>query len=263
MSRSEVEDLGFKGRTSSDVAKIIDDFYLITNKKEQSVGRWLSDTGFWESWITSWMTKNINPGDICVDIGANYGYYTRIMERLSGPDGQVCAIEANKELSDLISKSIEEYPIDGGSPVEIITVAVSDSKGFDILNIPEKFIGGSSLVYGKEELPSSIADYEWNKRIEVETDTLDNLLVHLDHINIMKIDIEGAEPMAWKGMTEVLNKTDVVVVECGSYSPVEFIDGLYGSYNVSIINNRGDEETISRNNFNKLTDLAMIVLRKS
>lgn len=263
MSRQEIEDEGFSGITASDVSKIINDFYLITDREEQSVGRWLSDTGFWESWITSWMTKNISPGFTCVDVGANYGYYTRIMERLSGPDGYVYAIEANPELSELIKRSINDYPIDNASAVEVFTIAASDSKGSDILNIPEKFIGGSSLVYGKEDLPSSIADIEWNKRIEVNTDSLDNILSDVEHIDIIKMDIEGAEPLAWGGMSNVLEKTDILVVECGSYSPTYFIDEFYNSYHVSMINNSGDEEALPRKEFNKLTDLAMIVLRKS
>ena len=110
MSRSELEAIGSDAATREDIAKILDCFYLYTDKEEQSVGQWLAKHGYWESWITSWMTKNIKEGDICLDVGANYGYYTRVMEFLSGKNGLVYYIEANPELVELIDKSINDYP---------------------------------------------------------------------------------------------------------------------------------------------------------
>jgi len=261
MSKDDIERIGIAGATKDNLAKIINDVYLYTDKEEQSVGQWLANTGYWESWITSWMTKNIKPGFVCLDIGANYGYYTRIMERLSGPYGSVYAFEANKNLSNMISKSIVDYPIENGSPVTVFSVAVTDSKGTVTLNIPPKYLGGSSIVWGQQDLPSSIADEEWTGAQEVESDTVDHLL-GLDHIDIIKIDIEGAEPIAWKGMQKTLSKTDLIIIEIGKYLPAEFIDELYNNYSVSHVLVTGEEVPLPRHDFELLQDLTMGVLRK-
>jgi FkbM family methyltransferase len=261
MSRQHIESAGKSGATNNDVAKIINDIYLYTNKEELSVGRWLSSTGYWESWITSWFTNNIKTGFICVDIGANYGYYTRIMEKLSGPNGKVHAIEANSNLSNLIQKSILDYPIENGSPVEVHSFAVSDQNGKCILKIPKKYIGGSSIVYYTHDLPSNIPHEEWNEDMEVETKILDELIS--GPIDLIKMDIEGAEPLAWKGMQKILDKTDVVVVELGSYSPPAFLDEIYSKYKVSKINLDGNEEVMTRSDLNREDDLVMAVLRKN
>lgn len=261
MSRSDIESIGKTGATNNDVAKIINDIYLYTDKEELSIGRWLSSTGYWESWITSWFTNNIKPGFICLDIGANYGYYTRIMQKLSGPDGKVYAIEANDYLSDLIKKSITDYPIINGSNVEIFSFAVSDKNDKCILKIPKKYIGGSSIVYYTHELPSNIPHEEWNEDLEVETKILDDVIN--EHIDLIKMDIEGAEPLAWKGMQKVLDSTDVVVVELGSYSPSEFLDEIYDKYKVGKINSDGSESIMTRADLAKEDDLVMAVLRKN
>jgi FkbM family methyltransferase len=261
MSKDYVERVGTKGATRENLAKILDDVYLYTDREEQSVGQWLSNTGYWESWITSWMTNNIKPGFVCLDIGANYGYYTRIMERLAESSGKVYAFEANKNLSNMISKSIVDYPIDNGAPVTVFSVAVSDSKGTVTLNIPPNYIGGSSIVWGQQELPSTIPQEEWTIAQEVESDTVDHLL-GLDHIDIIKIDIEGAEPLAWKGMEKTLSKTDLLIIEFGPYMPSEFIDQLYNDYEVSHVTVTGEEVPLSRLDFEKLEDLTMGVLRR-
>jgi len=260
MSRQDLEKNGSKGATSENTAKILDDFYLYTDREEQSVGRWLSEHGYWESWITSWMTKNIKPGFRCVDIGANYGYYTRVMERLAGKDGQVFAFEANPELVELLDKSILDFPMEDGAIVKTYNVAVADKFGSITLNVPSRFLGGATIMLG-DELPSTIPDIEWDKQFTVHTDTVDKLM-KVDKVDLIKMDIEGAEPVAWKGMQKTLEVTDTVVIEIGSYSPHEFIEQLFDSWVVTKINVSGEEEAVTKEEIFKLDDLIMAVLRR-
>lgn len=262
MSREDVEASGLCGANGTNDAKVLNSFYLKTNKDELSVGQWLSKHGYWESWITSWATKNINEGDICIDIGANYGYYTRLMEVLSGPSGNVYGIEANKSLCNLIEDSIKEYPVENGAPVTMLNLAASDIKSTVTLNIPPDYLGGSSIVWGKDVLPSDIEESLWTESLEVESDTVDAMLSDLDHINIIKMDIEGAEYLAWRGMKKTLDKTDLVVIELGSYSRNELKDDIYLKYNVTYIDVDGSEKELSRLKLEKLEDLVMAVLRR-
>jgi FkbM family methyltransferase len=258
MSRSEIEKNGCDGATQKDLAKILNCFYLYTDKEEQSVGQWLAKHGYWESWITSWMTKNIKEGDICLDVGANYGYYTRVMEFLSGKNGLVYYIEANPELVELINKSINDYPLNKAKVIGH-SFAASDNNGKINLSISSKYIGGSTIVFG-QPLPSSIESSLWDREIEVDCKTIDSL--NIDKINVIKMDIEGAEYLAWKGMQKTLENTDVIVLEIGSYCPIEFIDDIYAKYEVSQINFDGDESPITKEEIYSLNDLIMAVLRK-
>lgn len=250
MSREEVERYGLNGATKSNSAKILDSFYLYTDRTELSLGQWLSNTGYWESWITSWMTKIIKPGFRCIDIGANYGYYTRIMESLSGSNGYVYSVEANPKLCELLINSLSDYPMENGSKVKVINIAASDVLGLATLNVPTNLIGGATIVH---------QNYV-GELIEVKSDLLDNYVT--GHIDLIKMDIEGAEPMAWRGMQRILQNTDVIVLEISADTPKKFIEEINEKYNLSVINTLGDEVTISLEFFNDLKDLVMVVLRK-
>jgi len=261
-NRNDIEYNGKLGASFSDLAKILNTFYLYTDKEEKSVGQWLSNTGYWESWVTQWFLQNIKPGFICIDIGANYGYYTRIMEKMSTSSGDVYAIEANINLCNGIKKSIRDYPIDNAAPVSVLNFAVSDTNGKVTLNIPPEYIGGSSIVWGKENLPSNIENNLWTESLEVDSYTLDFKLNNLNHIDIIKMDIEGAEYLAWRGMKKILDKTDIVVIELGSYSHNELKDDIYANYDVKYIDFDGLEKDLFRADLDKLDDLVMAVLRK-
>lgn len=259
MSKGEIESLGSSNSNNEDHALVLGSFYLHTDKDEQSVGQWLSKTGYWESWITSWMTKNIKPGNVCIDIGANYGYYTLLMQSLVGKDGGVYAFEANPELCDLVAKSISEAPEDYGQAV-LYNVAVWNEKTELELDIPSKYIGGATVMYGKD-LPPSIEDKLWDKRISVKADKIDNI-IDPQKIDLIKMDIEGAEPFAWDGMQDTLMNTDVVIIEIGNWSPQEFLDKIYDRWNVTYVTESGEEQPLFIDVIPHLPDLVMAVLRR-
>jgi FkbM family methyltransferase len=261
MSRKQVEEYGRLGATLENRAKILNTFYLNVNKDEKSIGQWLSKHGYWEPWITAWMSENIKPGFKCIDLGANYGYYTRVMEFLVGVNGKVYAIEANPNLISMLQSAVESDALSGAGKIEYCCVAISNSEGKCELHIPPRFIGGSSIVHGILELPSEIEEKEWTEKVSVDMTTLDKLISE-DHIDLIKIDIEGSEPLAWKGMPNTLKNTDVVVIELGRYTPAWLLDEIYKGYNVTKINFDGKEELLNQKDFEGLDDLVMAVLRK-
>lgn len=255
MSRQQVESYGISGATKKDLAKIIDTFYLHVDINDNAIGFWLATQGYWEAWITSWMSKNIKPGARCIDVGANWGYYTRIMEFLSGEFGYVYSFEANPDLFNKIKLSVGDYPLERSAKIEYHNIAVSDKKGVVKLKIPATNLGGATIMSELEETSEF-----WSGSFEVESNTLDNIVE--GHVDLIKMDIEGSEPLAWAGMQKTLENTDLVILEVGSYSPPEFIDELYSKYNVFIVSENGNEEKILRENFYNLGDLVMAVLRR-
>jgi hypothetical protein len=65
-------------------------------------------------------------------------------------------------------------------------------------------------------------DDDWNKvdrdfgSLEVEVRPLDDVCQFYDHIDVLKIDVEGFELHVLKGATNVLARTDCVLLECWS-----------------------------------------------
>jgi len=60
----------------------------------------LRGDGFWESWVTVAVARHLQAGMCCVDVGANYGYYTLLMASFVGPEGRIIACEPIPSLAN-------------------------------------------------------------------------------------------------------------------------------------------------------------------
>ena len=67
--------------------------------------RYMYFTGEYESAITKIFTQIIKPGDVCLDVGANIGWYTTLFQKLVGPTGKVHAFEPVKPIFDRLCKT--------------------------------------------------------------------------------------------------------------------------------------------------------------
>jgi FkbM family methyltransferase len=141
------------------------------------------------------------------DVGANTGYYALMLAKNFD---RVRAFEPNPGAVELLSRKVVRKRIQN---VRIIPVALSDSIGKSRLylhtEVREKTIGSSNSL-----IPSSNAERRGNddrrdispvRFVEVQTDTVDHLLGN-ERIDLMKIDVEGAEFMVLDGATKTLTE---------------------------------------------------------
>ncbi len=159
--------------------------------------------GIYEEKLSRFYLANVRPGMTIVDIGANIGYYTCLFASLVGETGKIFAFEPDSNNFKLLEASIK---INKFNNVILINKAVSDKNGKSNLYLDQNenqsddfnASGGHSLV---------VTDYR-NKFIEVETITLDSYFQKEDtkntKIDFIKMDIEGAEPLALKGMRNII-----------------------------------------------------------
>ena len=150
------------------------------------------------------------PGDVCVDIGANIGLTAAFF--LESDASHVIAIEPvnrlAKKLIQLNSKKIT-----------VINSACSSSPGTQKLYLSSMHDQGHTLKKDYTE------KYHWifrnNSKTQsyemVNVDTLDNLLREFDKIDYLKIDAEGSEIDILSGSTRLLdnlsNKPRIVQME--------------------------------------------------
>ncbi|MFC1992459.1 FkbM family methyltransferase [Chloroflexota bacterium] len=145
-------------------------------------------TGIWEELTTALFMRAIKEGDIVVDIGANIGYFTLLASRLVGDNGKVFAFEPEPVNFSLLVKNIEE---NGYKNVISVQKCVAKTTGTVRLFVDE----GCALTH-------SICKHgDSEHSIEIEAVSLDDFFLEKEHpINIVKIDIEGAEMEALLGM---------------------------------------------------------------
>ena len=151
-----------------------------------------------EPHVTTTLESLIKESMIVADVGAALGYFTLIAARGVGENGKVYAIEPDKCVYDDLKKNIE---INNYRNVIPIQGAVSDSnKDFDMLAYDDWF-------------DKSWFDKTWFDRksnlTTVNAITLDSLGVDFD---LIKMDIEGYEVEAFRGMKNLLSKGKVKII---------------------------------------------------
>ena len=140
----------------------------------------------------------VKPGMTFIDVGAHVGYYSLLAARQVGPEGKVFAFEPEPVNYSLLVKNVELNEYQNISP---IPEAVSSSNGFSTLFVSALDSGRNSVFH--HGLPE-------NGSVQVATTTLDAFLEERGwpKVDIIKIDVEGAELDVLGGMTELLRKSE-------------------------------------------------------
>lgn len=185
---------------------------MYLDPRDRSISRELIINGVYEPFETRFIKSRIKPRMRVVDLGANVGYYTLIMAKLVGPKGRVYAFEPNPENFALLKKNVEA---NGYGNVSLANFAVSDKAKKEKLFLSEDNLGGHHLT--------NRGDYK--KFTTVQTVVLDKFFSNEGmKIDFVKMDIEGSEPRAMKGMKKILrsNPRMQLITENGSKSKSYF-----------------------------------------
>ena len=148
---------------------------------------------------TDLVKKVIQSGDVVIDVGANIGYYTLIFAKLVGKNGKVYAFEPDPMNFNILKKNVE---INGYNNVILTDKAVSNKLETTKLYL-SKNLGGHRLY----------SSAEGNKFVEVQTTKLDDFFKDKPKkVNFIKLDIEGFEYVALKGMRQLIKKNNDIVI---------------------------------------------------
>ena len=158
--------------------------------------------GTYDEPFTRFVQAELRAGDVAVDVGANIGLFTLLMARIVGPTGRVVAYEPEPENLALLRDNVAaNYVADW---VEIVAAAAAAQAGRATFYATERFKGNGSLVEHDADYFASF-DIDSNVAIEVETEALDRRFDGFDgHIDLLKIDVEGAEHQVLRGACGLL-----------------------------------------------------------
>lgn len=157
----------------------------------------------WDPLLTNFTRKTLGLSDVFIDVGANAGYFSLIAAKCVGDSGKVLAIEPNPSVAEQLRDNVERNNL---SQVIIEQTACSDSPSTMTLYLPDKSrLGQASL---------SKSNAGGVKSVLVKSVTLDQLIRDhaLNRVTFVKIDVEGAELMVLRGMTETLRRLRPIIV---------------------------------------------------
>ena len=148
-----------------------------------------------------YLTKILNPGKVFVDVGANMGIYTLVASKIVGSTGRVIAFEPSVQSFSVLLQNIA---LNRSSNVVPFRVAASEKEGIAWLH---HALDPSGNSLGKQA--------NWGKDGEnVDTETLDNVLerASVNHVDLIKVDVEGAEELVLRGTLDTLRTHRPVVI---------------------------------------------------
>jgi FkbM family methyltransferase len=144
----------------------------------------------------AYLENVLSPGDVFVDGGANFGIYTVVAASLVGSSGRVLSFEPGEASFAILQKNIDINQFDN---VTAFQAGLSDREGtarfYHVENAP------NSYSLGSEAVPNG--DFE-----EIITTTLNRVLETegIDRLDVVKLDVEGAEEMVLRGSQATLER---------------------------------------------------------
>ena len=147
----------------------------------------------WEGLTTQIFNKVVKEGDTVLDLGANLGYFTLLASRLVGKRGRVYSFEPEPRNYNLLLKNIE---LNGYSNIIAMRKAISDTSGTVRLFLDKEDSGAHTIrnTHDNKEF------------IEVESVALDDFFSNQQQpIDVIKMDIEGAEVAAFSSMERIIH----------------------------------------------------------
>jgi len=153
--------------------------------------------------------SEIEKGDVVYDVGANTGLYTLFAAKAC-PDGEVIAFEPYPPNLGLLKQDVARNQLQN---VEIVDMALSDSVGSIEFSQPDK----DDVGYGS----SAIEATESEATIEAPTTTGDQLIAdgEIPAPSVVKIDVEGSEPLVLEGLETTLSASSCRAVYCEVHLP--------------------------------------------
>lgn len=146
--------------------------------------RAIVERGLKEINTLAFITKDLAPGNVFFDIGANCGIYALYAAKKMGPSGRVIAIEPIPAMSERLHFNIRANDF---SNIEVIEAAVGETSGTLMLHVDADYLGRSC-----------VSPEDGYKPVSVPMMTLKAIVesMRIDRIDALKIDIEGHEDRA-------------------------------------------------------------------
>ena len=219
------------------------DHRLLVPSGDGAIGQVLIDSGTYEPHLLEALQTVLEPGGTFVDCGANIGIITMTAAAAVGPTGRVVAFEALANNANLVRLSAA---LNGFDHVTVHHAAVADRP--DVLVI-DTAAGSNGIVNGPLRLALARSSPEvLARRNLVGSVRLDDALAGVDALDVLKIDIEGAEGLAIDGAAGVIDRFEPVVFL--EYSPdlVERISSRSGAELIAWFTDRGYRVTVLDDN---------------
>ena len=157
------------------------------------------------------LTKLVKPGSKVFDIGTHFGRYSFSLSKLVGKDGIVYSFEPVDSTFKILNRLVDNLELHN---VRLFNCALSDRSGFDWIETPIDESGNWEVSRSQLRSNRQPEKPSHSLKQKVKVDSIDHFLEsqHIDKIEFIKCDVEGAELMVFQGAEKLLHKHQPTVL---------------------------------------------------
>jgi len=148
----------------------------------------------YEPAMTRYLQETLQPGMVVADVGAHIGYFTLLAASRVGPTGCVVSFEPHPRNFRQLRHNVA---LNGHDHVQPLQKALAATRGSMKLNLAHD-----------DTAFTTMASISSDATVDVDVETLDEVLrgLGIDQCDFIKVDIEGAELLALRGMIETIER---------------------------------------------------------
>jgi FkbM family methyltransferase len=160
--------------------------------------------GEFEVDIINFLKSLLKDSSVFVDVGANIGIYTLLASQHIKKEGKIFAFEPSDWANERLKENLK---LNETKNVEVLKLAVTNFTGLNQFYVCEDDAYNSLISTPMKEV---------QKIVEIESICLDDFCVDrkIDQIDILKIDVEGADYLVLKGAEEILKSDKSPIIVC-------------------------------------------------
>ncbi len=162
----------------------------------------LSDDYEKEFKVVKYLVAN---GDNVIDVGANFGIYSKFLSDLVGDSGTVYSFEPIPITYRNLQSNISKLRLKN---IKVMNYAISDRNGYTSMGIPISDDGIENYYMARIFEDGSDNKNETLQKVEVECKSLDSLLFDENRdISFIKCDVEGHEFQCIQGAKKIIERS--------------------------------------------------------
>ena len=202
--------------------------------------RRIVNTRDYEPHVRQAVRERVREGDVVVDVGANVGCIALLAATLVGERGLVAAVEPNPDNVQMLYAGMAANRTHN---VRVLPYAASDRAG--VVSIS----GGSNAHLIAAQRPGPAVVY-------AQTVVLDEALSWLPRLDLLKMDVEGHETLAFDGCRDLVERhrptlivefSPTYLINHGQHDPAALLDRILALYPcIRATSEYGDDASFDR-----------------
>ena len=211
-----------------------DGFAIFVDENDHAVSSTIIATRMYEPHVTKALRSALKPDSVFLDVGCSIGWFVLLAAALS-PRGKVIGIEPNHNNLQVLYRSIAA---NGFENIVVFPYAATDISTLLQLG----FDAAYGFVHGIDDASEDSL---------VQGKSVDELVAGEGRIDVVKIDIEGHEPVALRGMQKTVARHRPLLLtefhpklirDHAGCDPVEYLEALFDlGYSLSVLTHEGEE----------------------